>query len=256
MQYEDRYVALIDIIGFSSWVLSDKTDTCAATLTAIYAEIRKALLPYEERVSPGWIQATLFSDTIVLSTRVRPGDTRTEHDVISQFLWCVRKTALILLKHGFLARGCVLEDRLHHDEVLVVGPAIITAHEYESKVAKYPRILVIRTLREKMQQDEKLKMLLRKSADGLRYLHVLHEFQKFFCNVPEIGEQNAEQEVAFRFALESRHTIDRSLSAATDTPEHFEKVRWFADYFNGSVSSVYKAQSKTWLKPLEIDEYY
>ena len=45
MQYEDRYVALIDIIGFSSWILSDKTDTCAATLTAIYAEIRKALLP-------------------------------------------------------------------------------------------------------------------------------------------------------------------------------------------------------------------
>jgi hypothetical protein len=256
MRYEVRYVALLDIIGFSNWILSDEDGACVAKLSAIYSEIRSSLRPYTEDVSPGWISLTLFSDMIVLSTRSEPDGTRSDQDIISEFLWCVRRICLILLKHGFLARGCVLQDSLHHDEVLVVGPAIITAHEYESKVAKYPRILVIRSLREKMERDEKLKALLWRSADGLRYLHVLHEFEKFFRNVPDIGEQKAEQETAFRFALESRQTIDRSLSEAADRPEHFEKIRWFADYFNTSVLNIYTARSKTWVKRLEIDEYY
>ena len=135
-----------------------------------------------------------------------------------------------------------MQDSLHHDEVLVVGPAIITAHEYESKVAKYPRILVIRSLREKMERDEKLKRLLWKSADGLRYLHVLHEFEKSsgMCLTSASRRQSRKPHFGLRWGRGKRSTAH--CRKRPTGPEHFEKIRWFADYFNTSVlKRLYRA---------------
>ena len=158
MQYEERYVALIDILGFSSRILADQSGSGAAELAQIYKEIREALKPYRGAKRADWTSLTLFSDTVVVSTLARDDDT--DIDTISDFLWCVRRISLILLSHGFLSRGCVLKDRIVHSGDFVVGPAIITAHEYESKVARYPRILVIRDLRKKMERNTHLEQFL------------------------------------------------------------------------------------------------
>jgi len=68
MQYEDRYVALIDILGFSARILADQNGSGAAELAQIYEEIREALKPHRDAVRADWISLTLFSDTVVVST--------------------------------------------------------------------------------------------------------------------------------------------------------------------------------------------
>jgi len=254
MQYEDCYVALIDILGFSARILADQNGSGAAELAQIYEEIREALKPHRDAVRADWISLTLFSDTVVVSTLASDDDA--DIDTISEFLWCLRRISLILLSHGFLSRGCVLKDRVVHNGDFVVGPAIITAHGYESKVARHPRILVIRALRKKMECNKHLKQFLSESADGPRHLHVLYDVEKFFRGVPQIGEASARQQLSFSYVVAARKTLDDALEATADFPEQFEKVKWFAKYFNASIFAAYKSRSEGWPQPIEIGGYF
>ncbi|MFA6140755.1 MAG: hypothetical protein WC684_08530 [Hyphomicrobium sp.] len=254
MKYEERYVALIDILGFSARILADQSGSGAAELAQIYKEIRGALKPYGGAKRADWISLTLFSDTVVASTLAR--DDETDINTISEFLWCVRRISLILLSHGFLSRGCALKGRVVHSGDFIVGPAIITAHEYESKVARHPRILVIRDLRKKMERSKHLKQFLSECSDGPRHLHVLYDVEKFFRGVPQIGEAHARQQLSFSYVVAARKTLDDALEETADFPELFEKVKWFANYFNDTIFTAYESPSKDWPQPIEIGGYY
>ena len=60
---------------------------------------------------------------------------------------------------GFIVRGAITLGKLIHTNKYLVGPAMIHAYELESKVAKYPRVLV----------DAKLISVARKAhAKGLK----------------------------------------------------------------------------------------
>ena len=254
MQYEERYVALIDILGFSGRILADQSGSGAAELAQIYKEIRGALRPRRDAVRADWISLTLFSDTVVVSTIARDDDT--DIDTISEFLWCIRRISLILLSHGFLSRGCALKGRVVHSGDFVVGPAIITAHEYESKVARHPRILVIRDLRKMMERSKHLKQFMSECSDGPRHLHVLYDVEKFFRGVPQIGEAHARQQLTFSYVMAARRALDDALEATADFPEQFEKVKWFAKYFNDTIFTAYKSPSEDWPQRIEIGGYY
>ena len=194
MQYEDRYVALIDILGFSARILADQNGSGAAELAQIYEEIREALKPHRDAVRADWISLTLFSDTVVVSTLASDDDA--DIDTISEFLWCLRRISLILLSHGFLSRGCVLKDRVVHNGDFVVR------------------------------------------------------------GVPQIGEANARQQLSFSYVVAAGKTLDDALEATADFPEQFEKVKWFAKYFNASIFAAYKSRSEGWPQPIEIGGYF
>jgi hypothetical protein len=252
--FENRYFALIDIIGFSEKVLAGSPLASPQNLTAIYKEITQTIAEADFSESGRKAELTLFSDTIVLSTPavIPSGEDLSEVEaVLSSFLWCVRRIAIILLRFGFLSRGCVLQGDIFHSESLIVGPAIVTAHYVESTIANFPRIMIYGgDLRNQISKFDRFAKWIRESKDGPVFLHILYEFEKFVDSVENLGRKSAEKADAFKFIQETCATINRYLAETRDRPQHFAKNQWFAQYLEEAVLMRHDFKSwKAWPKP-------
>lgn len=131
-EYEQRLVLFIDFLGFKEVVAGTAHDPRAlrrliAALNAV-GELEADAIESQ--------QVTQFSDSIVVSYRV---------DEVSGVFWlldAMAKTVVDLAGRGFLLRGAVTIGDLYHTPQHVVGPAMVVAYELESKVAKYPRVII------------------------------------------------------------------------------------------------------------------
>lgn len=155
--------------------------------------------------------------------------------VLSSFLWCTRRIAVILLRFGFLSRGCVLQGEVFHRDNLIVGPAIVASHHVESTLANFPRIMIVGKLRDQLSKLDRFAKWTRKSGDGPVFLHILYEFEKFVDSVDNLGRRSAERADAFKFIHETCQTINRYLTETRDNPRVFEKNKWFAEYMEEAV---------------------
>lgn len=88
--------------------------------------------------------------------------------------------SLDLLCQGFFVRGAIVRGPLYHDDHMIFGSALVRAFQFESRIARFPRIIITREVREDilMYQGHGKKPApgmdrLRESEDGPMYLHVL-----------------------------------------------------------------------------------
>jgi hypothetical protein len=139
--YERRITLFIDFLGFKELV--DRTATDATFLDRIVdAMERVGKIGQVGKIGDGyeWIhksqRATQFSDCVVVSYKV--DEQSGVFDLLNNVAICV----IQLASQGFLLRGGVTVGDLHHTGKHVVGPAMIEAYRLESKVAKYPRIVI------------------------------------------------------------------------------------------------------------------
>jgi hypothetical protein len=256
-KFEWRYFALVDLIGFSEKVRARSEIASPEKLELIYTALNLVVQESDLGKRGINVEITMFSDTIIVSTP-RPTESIQEVEfVLASFLWCIRRIAVLLLQHGFLSRGCIIEDEIFHRQGLVVGPAIIAAHTFESRIANFPRIIIVRKLRDVINGLSRFQKWVRQSDDGPMFLHVLYEFEKFARQVPDVGHRAAEGEEPFKFICRARETISRYLSETRDDPRHFEKNRWFARYMETEVIQLYKGSSwSAWPKAFDIKQYY
>ena len=260
-KYEKRYFALLDILGFSEKVRERSPLASPERLQAIYAEIHKIFDHSElQRDRDINVELTLFSDTVIVSVP-SPGSAEPQKEqrelILASFLWCIRSIVLLLLRNGFLSRGCILEGEIFHEQGLVVGPAIIFAHHFESKVANYPRVLIVGDLRSQIGQFQRFTKWVRRDDDGPMFLHVLYEFEKFSNEIPQMGRIDSEKKQAFTFIRNACDTIDRYLTETRDDPRLFEKNRWFARYMEKEIIKKFdKKDWPAWPALFDIQAYY
>lgn len=113
-----------------------------------------------------------FSDNIIMSwptntIKLKQAIFTLEH-YIYQFI------ALPALKAGFLIRGGITIGNLYHQDGVVYGEALVEAHKIESKIAKYPRIIISANLHEHLHDDNNDKNHpIKEDFDGLYYLDYL-----------------------------------------------------------------------------------
>lgn len=133
--YERRLILFIDFLGFKEVVArtAKRKSELEGLIDALEAigELRGLTSGDSRRV-------TQFSDSVVVSYRVNEA---------SAVFWLVNAVALIvitLVERGYLLRGAVTIGKLLHTDRHIVGPAMVKAHEIESKVACHPRVIVDR----------------------------------------------------------------------------------------------------------------
>jgi hypothetical protein len=134
LDYQERIVAFIDVLGFSELVKASDTDQTARVKIAnlimtneLFAKFVGGFLP---RLNG---EAAFFSDSFVLSM-----DYGRVFQLIKEIGYLCRR----LLTLGLPCRGAITTGLLYHRERVVVGPALVDAYQLERSVAIYPRVIL------------------------------------------------------------------------------------------------------------------
>jgi len=234
-QYEERHVAFIDILGFSSLVNRAEEDSnllekLASVLEEqkMYSEIGQKMDDFGNKDPQSFFKnmfrMSTFSDNIVISTKNNPiglGLITTLSTII-----CNR-----LLHQGIFTRGAISKGKLIHTNTIVLGAGLIRAYELEKTAAIYPRILINESIVRDMDALEKQggsPDLRRQDFDGLWHLHILHPGMLEMSSHTSGSEYEA---LNHDYMALGRQEIESALRSA-DNLAMKAKIGWLARYFN------------------------
>lgn len=134
IQYQNRLVAFIDVLGFSNLVFSDTKDHINRYFNFVLTDFEKAARKND-------FEYVLISDSIVISTEF-------DKQHFKQLIHVVYKLQQKLMEDaGIIIRGGISYGELYFDSSknVVVGKGLMNAYKLEG-LAKYPRIILDRKL--------------------------------------------------------------------------------------------------------------
>ncbi len=139
---QDKYVAFIDVMGFTNLVNKGSIES----LESYFTEITKIL--YDISVVKSQIESLLISDSIILIARDDSYSFR-------QLLTAIRKIQSALLLKKILIRGAVSFGQIYYEPYknIIVGKGYIKAYLLEGE-AIYPRIIIDPSIIKKFGQDK------------------------------------------------------------------------------------------------------
>jgi hypothetical protein len=187
--YTERYLTFADILGFADIVKKSARDSSPQRHDALVKALVEAGTYHPGLNASDDIQFQTFSDSIVMSSASTA--TGLVHILVSMADLSTR-----LLHDGLLIRGAIAKGSLHHKRSIMFGPAFLEAYGIESKIAKYPRIVLSREVHQDFKEMEgSLKFpQIRFAEDGPPFLHVFARFAMLnegeptieFLNSPEV----------------------------------------------------------------------
>lgn len=249
-KYHEAYLIMIDILGFSNAIIASEFRTIYDTIADIFnmrddGNITFSLQDEQYNLAKSGQQftggkfykprITIFSDTIFICI---PDDALVEipkdivpshryiefsaHHILFQMCYYIWLTQRSLLKHGFLSRGAMSYGQIYTENGMWFGPAIIHAAKSEKEEAIYPRVILHKTVFEKLKittlQSAKSDIVI--DSDGKHYCDYLA-----FDNVAEITNQEILQ-----------ITINQLTHLSDERAK--EKWQWLHDKLKTSVNAV------------------
>jgi len=222
--YRDRYVALLDILGFSD--LTEKADghpNWRAWLRDCISALNSTL---PSHIEINGFRFAQFSDTIVMSAY------RSPTGLLSIISGCTMLT-INMLNRGILLRGGIAAGNFHHDERMMFGPALIRAYSHDTRGAP-PHIAIDPAVLEDMKpgllNPTFLAWVRQDPWDLSPILHTLLRFENY-DGVPLEGGEALDRE-AFGLA----RNIQAQASNLSHAPAVRAKWRWQQDYWNRTVA--------------------
>lgn len=155
-EYEERFIAFVDILGFEESILNSKIDTLIKVIQLLRSEAANKPYVMEKEnymvfmAGPGENNASdkfhssreisVFSDLIVISYEVQ-----NEVSVLNnlhKLLHCIYFIQEHLSINSILIRGGISCGQLYHKGDICIGPALLRAYELEHSLAKFPRVII------------------------------------------------------------------------------------------------------------------
>lgn len=228
--YHERYCAFVDILGFSGLI-----DQLGKGPTE-FQEVRELLRSIHRRTSG--IHHSSFGDSDFRAQSIADAvcvSTKCNNDGLAHIFWVLISLTHEMLLRGYFVRGAIVKDHLYHDDQMVFGKAQIRAYLLERDIVKYPRIMVTTDVMTDAQRqamkflgDYNLADFVALADDGPRYLDSLLLVR---IRLRDGSDDNARLEVLNRFNSMAKR-IQQRFDQSRDNPRHFEKVEWFAKYWN------------------------
>jgi hypothetical protein len=240
-RFETRYIAFVDILGFSGIVDRMASDDRLFTTMRDALKVlddqsrefqryrRKSREKHTQALKGGKtplsassnLQMTAFSDCYVLS-EVAPA---------WHVLAAVQALGSHFLAEGILTRGAVVKAKAYHNRRVLFGPGIVEAYRLESEVAKYPRILVSEAVLEETRGYHEGRwngQLLKRDVDGCWFVNLL---------VPSLSSWSAlsdsqGQQDTIVHLQQVRRSLKSLWTDANGNPGHMSKVWWLIHRFN------------------------
>jgi hypothetical protein len=227
--YSDRYVAFVDLLGFSSIVRQSEHDQTSKRFDALVGALTEIGSHHPSLNASDDFQFQSFSDSVVMSSAPTPTG-------LVQILSSISDLAIRLLKTSLLIRGAIAKGKLYHKQPVIFGPALLDAYSSEVNIAKFPRIVISREVYEDFQKiagGMKLPQVLL-AEDGPPYLHVFAKFRMLneAAPTPEFLDSEEVRETQL-----CRAAIQILLDGSIYQPSHYEKLLWLSIYWNSTVVS-------------------
>ncbi|HZL41329.1 MAG TPA: hypothetical protein VFC45_13750 [Pseudolabrys sp.] len=236
MPYDTRYCAYVDILGFGE--LIDKLDRGETPYDFLKDLLTKVHNPPETIAGSSEdadFRAQSISDAVALSAadNIRG---------LGALFHSVNQLAVTLLQQGFFIRGAIVKDKLHHDDKMIFGRALVRAYRLESTVARYPRVMVTREVVDDIRDradEQSIQRMLRRADDGPMFLHVLREIEikalPFVLGSAGVKIDDTRFSGRLLQFCDIPKQLQRRFDEATDNPAHFDKVKWVANYWNDTL---------------------
>lgn len=230
--YQERYVACIDILGFRELTERVRLDVkLFQTVVRLFDEVRTfRQRGYLERHCPD-TRIDTFSDTILISCPVKA-------EGLATIFWAILIFFDgILTSSGLLLRGAIAKGEFFHSEHTYFGPALNQAFDMEKTVAVNPRIVLSKAVFADVQNfrvNPDLtrwfdKMVRRDPLDGVPFLHLLLNVDPTCAEIgARLGQPSPEA---------VKILIDRELGDLVSDPNAYRKWKWFAQYFEQTMST-------------------
>lgn len=149
-EYKCSAVAFLDILGFKSMVEESKDDKKKfdQILNALRVmKFRKRGNNKEERQEGNFV--SIFSDSIVISYHES-----SLRQALFDLIEDVMNLQNELLEYRVLCRGGIAVGKLYHSKTKVFGPALIQAYCLEKDMAKYPRVVLEKSILEQCNKAD------------------------------------------------------------------------------------------------------
>lgn len=254
MNYEERYIAFIDILGFKNIVQNTSSDSVELERlnNALNYILKLKKENYKEPYGNNWMgmEFTMFSDSIVISYPAN-GHGNAFYILLEIALICIE-----ILNKGYIFRGGITVGSLVHKGDICFGPAMNCAVDLEKK-AKYPRIIIEKQVFEKGLQYPGYANTPDQEVEYLAYLVLLDDgiFIKdsesvFILNYLALHNEIDDEDAYILLILKTRQLIIEQYNSAcsiqnTDERENIrQKYIWFAGYYNYIVERVLKNYSE------------
>ncbi|WP_429912092.1 hypothetical protein [Glycocaulis sp.] len=228
VQYQQRIVAFLDILGFRDLVIRSESDQNA--FNKVIDSIIKIKRIADVRPTGYDYHASTFSDNIAISAKI---DVESLHYIFIS----IEALTTNLMQIGCLCRGSVVVGNLVHNENMVFGRGLVSAHDFENRLAKYPRIVlddnIVDMVRQLTPEDTlgAMKRKLFRDFDGMYCMHYLNDLADIDINIPI--KENPKLIVAYT----TSYYMNKSIESCTSDPSAFEKYRYFSDYWRDAVDS-------------------
>jgi hypothetical protein len=211
VNYENRIVAFIDILGFKELVNQsisiDSTDDSHKIdeLNKVLISARRILdIDDPEKGLYTSRMVTQFSDSMVLSYRVD------EESSLFNILINILHLVINLLADRILCRGGISYGKIIHTDKVIFGPALISAYDTESKAALYPRIIIDTTI-------------IKKAIEYRVWGHTAEDEQNY---ISEIVSEDTDQMYYVDYFLKAESEFD---NLENDMPDHIKNLQEIID---------------------------
>lgn len=239
MNYEDRVVCFLDILGFRSYVAEtikfDGAEAMDRTSHLIEAfEGMRNILDIDRPEDREGKEVTQFSDSVVISFR------ENEESGVFDALLAIKWVQINLVRGGILCRGAVARGKLVHTPKILFGPGMVDAYLLESKAALYPRVILDESIislgamahaehHAPEDEEQSIMSLLKKDSDGMYYIDYITgaqselddpelNYPSYLCCLQQIvargiGAKDPSVSVKYRWLLEKLRPHIKSIKA-------------------------------------------
>ena len=232
-KYQQRWLVYLDILGYREMV---REAIARRRITQLIAELRETvgetmgLLARQGQFHLSRdTDAKVLADAIYLTTA--PSDRGGLRALTS-----AASVALLLAMRGTFVRGGMARGGHYDDDVVLFSPALIAAHEEETK-AIFPRVVVPDSLMRALDSQRGYGLdpdeFIRHDADGVRFVHYL----RFLCYYDERSDE-PEGELLRTYVARHKIEIEHRWRAAPRTERVAAKYEWLARYHNGFCHEV------------------
>lgn len=166
-------IAFLDIWGAKELIKRDADES----LNLVYASYTEAIDHYKRLKSDNFLipKINIFSDNIPISYDIDEDFDNVMECIFSVIAFCLVFNIRLLAK-GLLVRGGVTIGYCFSDTFMVWGEALVRAHELESTVAIYPRIVIDPFADEIFEflEEPKYKKMICRDFDGLYFIDIFY----------------------------------------------------------------------------------